>query len=260
GVSRPIALVKVAEKASLTLELLVRGTGGHSAAPPRPTPVGTLARAIARLEDHPFPARLDGATRALMVITASEQPLLPRLVLRNLWLFAPLVKLQMARAPGTDATMRTTIAPTVLQASPKDNVLPTVARALVNFRVMPGQSHDEVIAHVRSAIEDSRVEIRTIFASDPMPAADPEAPEFAMVRDAIRQVAPDVLVAPFLLTAATDSRYFAGLTTNIYGFSTARAGPEALERAHGTNERIRIADLVTGVRFYAQIIRNTQKS
>ena len=258
GVGRPVALVKVAEKTPLTLELLVRGAGGHSLAPPRPTPVGILAHAIAALEEQPFPARLEGATKELLTATAGEQDFLARLVLRNLWLFAPLVKLQMSGTPGTDATIRTTIAPTMLQASPKDNVLPIEARAAVNFRVLPGQSLDDVIGHVRRAIDDSRVEIRTRFSSRTMPASDPNAPEFALVRQAILQVAPGVLVAPFLLTGATDSRYFAGLSDNIYGFSTARAGPDALERAHGSNERIRAADVVAGVRFYAQIMRNAR--
>ncbi|MGH7467274.1 MAG: M20 family peptidase [Longimicrobiales bacterium] len=260
GLQPPLALVKIAGKGYLTLELSVPGAGGHSSAPPRPTPVGILARAIVQLENRPFPARLEGASRALLETVAGQQPLPSRLVVRNLWLFAPLVKQRMARAPGTDATLRTTIAPTMLQASPKDNVLPTLARAVVNFRLLPGESSQDVIDHVRAAIDDPRVQIRSLVTSEAPPASDPGAEEFRLLSLTIRQVAPDVMVAPFLLTAATDSRHFSALTDHVFGFSTSRGGNELLTRAHGTNERIRTSDLVTGVRFYVQLMRNAAGS
>jgi carboxypeptidase PM20D1 len=256
GQRQPVALIKVAEKGYLTLELSVPGEGGHSSAPPRPTPVGILARALVRIEGRPFPARLEGASRALLEATAGQQSFAGRVIMRNLWLFAPLVRQQLARRPGTDATQRTTIAPTMLQASPKDNVLPTTARAVLNFRVLPGQTSRDVVAHVRAAIDDPRVTLRPLTVSEPPPASDPSAQPFALVGRTIRQIAPDVAVAPFLLTAATDSRHFSALTEHVYGFSTVRGGSEVLARSHGTNERIRVSDLVTGVRFFVQLIRN----
>jgi carboxypeptidase PM20D1 len=256
GVRKPVALIRTAEKGYLDLELSVRGTGGHSSAPPRPTPVGVLGRALAALEENPFPARLDGATRALLESTASHQSFGARLALRNLWLFGPLVKAQLARTPATEATIRTTIAPTMLQASPKPNVLPTIARATVNFRILPGETSDDVIRHVREAIDDERVELTARTSNEPSPVSDQRSSSFALIARTIREVAPDVTVAPFLLGAATDARHFTSLTPNVYGFSLARGGSELTERAHGSNERIAVRDVVTMVRFYIQLMRN----
>ncbi|HSL70588.1 MAG TPA: M20 family peptidase [Longimicrobiales bacterium] len=254
GVERATALVKTAEKGYLSLELSVRGRGGHSSTPPRPTPIGVLSRALTALEANPFPARLTGA-RDLLVATSSEQPFIRRLILRNLWLFGPLVKAQLATTPSTDALLRTTIAPTMLEGSPKDNMLPVTARAVVNFRILPGQSSTDVIAHVGRAIDDQRVQLRTLVVSEPPPPASADTRSFVEIAHIIQRIAPDAIVVPYMLTATTDSRHFSPLTPNIYGFSTARGGAELLQRAHGTNERISVSDLATAVRFYMQLLR-----
>src|SRR5262249_10494336 len=133
GIDRPIALIGVAEKGYVTLELLVDGQGGHSSMPPRPSPAGILSRAIVRLEENPMPGRIDGAVRMLFDTVAPEMPFTKRVVLSNLWLLSPIVKVGFAANPATDALLRTTTAPTMLEGSVKDNVLPKRARAVVNF-------------------------------------------------------------------------------------------------------------------------------
>ena len=258
GVRKPVALVRTAEKGYLSLELSVSGTGGHSSAPTRPTTIGILARALTALEADPFEARLTAPVKELLATTSNDQPLGMRVVLRNLWLFKPLVLSQLAKQPSTDATIRTTIAPTMLSGGPKDNVLPTTARAIVNFRILPGESSEQVIAHVRQSIADERVELRVLSASEPPAASSAQSRAFKTLQQSILQVTPDVLVSPYLLSGATDSRSFARLTDNVFGFSMARGGPELIERAHGSNERIAVRDLAHGVHFYFNLIRNSQ--
>ena len=73
-----------------------------------------------------------------------------RVVFANLWLFAPLVEREMAKIPQTNAGIRTTTAPTIFAAGVKDNVLPATARAVVNFRILPGDTVDTVVEHVRA--------------------------------------------------------------------------------------------------------------
>jgi carboxypeptidase PM20D1 len=111
-----VALVRIAEKAHLTVELVVEGAGGHSSMPPRQTAVGILARAVARLEANPMPARLEGPVREMLSHLAPELPVGRRLVLANLWATGPLVRRQLAASPGTDALIRTTTAPTISPA------------------------------------------------------------------------------------------------------------------------------------------------
>jgi carboxypeptidase PM20D1 len=126
-----------------------------------------------------------------------------RLVFANLWLFRPLVEWQMARAPQTDATIRTTTAPTMFHGGVKENQLPTSARAVVNFRILPGDTVDSVLEHVRKTIDDPAVKVAVLgHGDDPSPVSDVNAPAFAYLNRTVRATNPDVVVSPFLVLGA----------------------------------------------------------
>ena len=161
GLDRPLALVTVAEKGSLNLELVVEGDGGHSSVPPRHTAVGVLAGAIHRLERSPMPSAIDGTTRATIEYLGPELDFWLRLPLANLWLFGAPLRALASWDPVFDALVRTTTAATVFEGGTKSNVLPTAARAVVNHRIHPRDSVDAVIAHVRARIDDERVPPRS---------------------------------------------------------------------------------------------------
>jgi len=257
GVEAPVALVGVAEKGFVSVELAARGEGGHSSMPPRSTAVGTLARAVARLEEHPLPGGIRGATELLFDHAGPEMPFGMRLVFANRWLFGPLVERQLAAAPSTDATLRTTTAATVIRGGTQDNVLPSSARAVVNFRILPGDSIAGVLAHVREVVDDPRVQVRTAgFGSEPSPVSGTETAGFRAIRRSIRQTFPDAVVAPYLVVGATDARHFHGLSPHVYRFLPVRVTARDLERMHGTDERVAVADYAAAVRFYAQLLRN----
>jgi carboxypeptidase PM20D1 len=154
------------------------------------------------------------------------------------------------------------LAPTLLSAGVKENVLPVRATAVVNFRVMPGAQTAGVVERVRQVVADSRVQIRArAVRSEPSPVSDVRAASYALLERTIRQVATDaeLLVAPYLVVGATDCRYFNDLCDNIYRFSCIRIGPDDLKRVHGTDERISVEGHAQLVRFYAQLLRNTQE-
>lgn len=258
GVSRPLALVGVAEKGYLSLELIVQAEGGHSSRPPRHTAIGILANALARLEAHPAPPALAGAARALLDFAGPEMALPHRAVIANLWLSGPFVLRRLAASPETDALIRTTTAPTMLEGSVKENVLPTRARAVVNFRIRPGESVASTTEHVRRTIDDPRVTLTPLTAtlSEPSPEAPMGGPAFAALVRTIREVFPAAAVAPSLVLGATDSRHYAGLSRAVYRFLPTRMRPEDGRRVHGIDERVAVADYENAVRFYAQLIRN----
>jgi carboxypeptidase PM20D1 len=256
GSARPVALVKTAEKGYLTLELVVRGEGGHSSRPPPATPIGILSRALVRLEASPFPARLEGAALELVRGHAAELGGLPRLALANRWLLERPLLRTLARDPTTNASIRTTIAPTMLRGSPKDNVLPARASAVVNLRLLPGDSVAGAVAHVRRAIGDDRVEVLVRQGIEPSPTSEPASPNFALLARTIRQVAPEARVSPYLALGATDSRHFTGLSDDVYGFTPVLSDADVLTRVHGTDERIAIADVERLLRFYVQLLRS----
>jgi carboxypeptidase PM20D1 len=154
--------------------------------------------------------------------------------------------------------LRTTTAPTVLQAGVKENVLPSTARALVNFRILPGDSVDGVLEHVRQALRDARIGVRALEAtvSNPSAVARVDAEPFQLLARTIRQVVPGTVVTPWLVVGSTDSRHYADLTPNVLRFVGALIGKDDLRRVHGTNERIGVHDYATEVRLYLQLLRN----
>lgn len=259
GLARPVATVGLAEKGYLSVELLVDGTGGHSSMPPPHTAVGVLARAVQRVEDSPLPAELRPPSRQLFEHVAPEVSLPLRLALSNLWLLKPVLLRQFASVPSTNALIRTTTAVTMIEGSPKANVLPQRARAVVNFRVLPGDTTDQVLAHVRRVVSDPRVQVTPLpqDRSEPSPISSPETASFRSLARSIRSVFPEAVVAPALMIGQADARHFAAIADSTYRFAPlVLTGPD-LDRLHGTNERISIANYVAAVRFYGQLIRTS---
>jgi len=258
GVPAPVALVGIAEKGYLTIELLVEGEGGHSSTPPPETAIGILAAAVRNLERHQAPPAIAGPARRLFEVIGPEMPFPRRLALANLWLFAPIVEWRLAADPTTNALIRTTTAPTMFESGVKENVLPGRARAVVNFRIRPGESIEDVLEHARAAVADPRVRIAAAGTtrSEPSPESSVESNGFTTIARTIRQVFPEAVVAPSLVFGATDARHYTGLCADVYRFLPYRVGPDDVHRPHGIDERLSLADAENAVRFYAQLMRN----
>ena len=257
GVGSPVALIGVAEKGYLSLELTATATPGHSSMPPRETAIGKLAVALARLEANPWPASLGPVARSTLETIAPEMTGLNRVFLSNLWLFAPLVQREFEKAPSTNATLRTTMAPTILKAGDKDNVLPGSAQAILNYRLQPGDTIADVTARTaKLAGPDITVKAIVAGAAEASRIAPATARGYRAIERTVRELAPGTLVAPGLMIGATDARHMAGLTDAIYRFSPVRARPEDLARFHGTNERISIANYALMIGFYHRLLAN----
>jgi carboxypeptidase PM20D1 len=256
GVATPIATIGIAEKGWVSVTLEADATGGHSSTPPRHTAVGLVAAAVARLEDDPLPGRVDGTTALLFDHLGPELPLAWRVLLANRWLFAPLLELGLARTPATDAMLRTTTAATLFSGGVKDNVLPTSARAVVNFRIHPRDTLEQVVEHVRRVVDDERVKIG-FEGREASAVAPTDSEAFAAIARALREVFPEAVAVPFLVLGGTDARHYAGLTPRVYRFTPFEYGRDALERVHGTDERISLENLVSGVRFYRRLVERT---
>ncbi len=257
GIEQPIALVGTAEKGYVSVELAAVSEGGHSSMPPTHGAIGKVAAAIAKLENNPMPARIDGATRRSFEYLAPEMPFGPRLVLANLWLFDPLAKRQFGADPAGNARIRTTVAATVFHSGIKENVLPHQASAVVNFRILPGDSIADVLRHVRQTVgPDVQSRPTGVEKSEPSAESDTGAPAFGLIQRTLAQVFPGILVAPNLLSGGTDTKHFARLSPNVYRFLPVRVKAEDLGRFHGTNERLGLENYAEVVKFYAQLLRN----
>ncbi len=256
GVARPVAAIAVSEKGYLSIELLARSEGGHSSMPPRRTTIGRLASAITRLEQQPLPGRLAEPMRSALVRLAPEMGFVSRLSLANLWLLEAAVVRRLSARPATNAWVRTTTAPTIFEAGVKENVLPSSGRAVVNFRLLPGDTTASVLAHVRAVVaqDDVRAEPLLRTMSEPAPVSRADGAGFATIESAVRRAFPDAVVIPGLVGGATDSRHFVPVAGDVYRFAPRAVVPSDLPRIHGTNERTSLADLALMIQVYRDIL------
>jgi carboxypeptidase PM20D1 len=258
GLSKPAALIGLAEKGYGTFFLSLDTAPGHSSMPPAHSAIGSMSAALARLEAHPMPGEIQGVAGEMFGALAPEMSGLNRVMLSNLWLTEPLVRHQLEQSPSSNAMLRTTTALTIVRAGNKDNVLPGRAEAAVNFRILPGDTIDSVEKHLREALGNDAIQIKRYPGnSEASPVSPTDGAGYHAIQRAVRQVFPDAVVAPGLMTAATDSRHFSLVSDAIYRFSPFRAKGEDLARFHGTNERLSVANYGEMIQFYHQLLRNT---
>ena len=254
GVDRPVAIIGVAEKGYVNLRLRVDAPGGHSSQPPPQTALGIVSRALVKVEDNPFPAQLTYVKQTFDAI-APYSTFSNRLAMANSWLLAPLIKSQLLGDKKSAATMRTTTAATMASGSSKSNILPTRAEAVVNFRIIPGETAESVRDRVIGIIDDDRVDVSMEYAIDPSPVSPTDSPGYELLARMIRGFDDNIVVAPYLVQGGTDARYFYSVSPNVYRFVMARATPDTLRRVHGIDERIPVDDYLTAIRFYHAVIR-----
>lgn len=255
GVSGLVALVGIAEKGMASFELSLHADGGHSSMPPRRTAIGRLAAAITRLEDRPMPAELRGPAAAMFDRLTPEMGLAARLALANRWLLDPLIVRGLALHPASNAIVRTTTAPTIFAAGSADNVLAANARAVVNFRVLPGDTVADVEAHIRDVVDDDAIAVACMERCwDPSPVSPTQGPGWDHIHAAIAWTFPGAVISPSLVIAATDARYYAGLTDRVYRFAPIHLTDVDRRRLHGTDERVAVADIARAVRFYQALL------
>ncbi|MBF6068076.1 M20/M25/M40 family metallo-hydrolase [Nocardia farcinica] len=254
GVSTPVASIMVGEKGYATVRLSVRETGGHSSMPGRQTAVGRIARAVARVQDRPLPLRLTPVIADMLARLRTVMPPARRMLLGAAGVAGPVITRVMAARPQTEALVRTTTAPTVIRGGVKANVLPQHAEALVNFRILPGDSVDGVLAHCRRVIRDRGVTVELVgMASEPSRTERP-GPAFDLVARLARQVVPGVAVTSGLVPGATDSRHYDGLAATRCNFAPIVLSEADLATIHGTDERISRVNYARLIEFNRRLI------
>ncbi len=258
GLEAPAALIGVAEKGYTTIQLDLTATSGHSSMPPQQSAIGMMSKALIRLEDQQFPAQIRGVALDMFETLAPEMSGFNRVALSNLWLFKPLLQIELAKGPGTNAMLRTTTALTMVHAGNKDNVLPGIIQATINFRTLPGDSQASVVKHVKDTVANNAINITTAAAnSEPSRISPISGKPYGTIARTVREIFPGTVVAPGLMLGASDSRHFEAISDHIFKFSPVRAGPDDLPRFHGTDERIAIKNYVEMIRFYRQLLINS---
>jgi len=254
GLSNPAALVGTAEKGFVNLELTARSGGGHSASPPAITGLGRIARAVVKLEKNQMQPRISKPVREMLDHIGPEMSPGKRLVIANLWLFRPLFIRKFSAFPGGNALLRTTVAPTMAEGSKASNVLPDSPSVTINFRLLPGDSVEDLLDHVKRTIADNEIEIEFLNAYEPSLVSDGRGEEFQFLRERILEAFPGATVAPYLVFGGTDARYFEPVCSQIFRFSPMQIKDTELKRVHAVDERISEENIERMVSFYKGLL------
>jgi len=258
-VDSPLALIGIAEKGFANVKLSANAVPGHASMPPEHTASGLISRAVYRLEQNPFPAHMTTTVRSFLraLIPHISFPL--AMVFSNLFLFGPLVKLIFKKSSTTAAMVRTTQAATVLKGSSKDNVLPDYAEAIINVRILPGDTKETVLSRIKKTISDPRIKVGFTNGNDvsnPVPESDIQGNGYSVIENTIHAVYPEAVTAPFLVTATTDSRHYKEIADNIYRFVPMVLTGQDLKKIHGFNESISIENYTLIFNFFTKLIKS----
>ena len=256
GVDGRVAMIGPAEKGFVSFKLIAKAKGGHSSMPPKHTAVGQIASAIYLIERNPAEADLSFTSDTIKYL-GDEAPLEQRVIFANLWLFKPLAEYVMTQNPATNAGIRTTAAATMVKGSVKENVLPARAEAVVNFRLIPGDTVDSLQERMTELLRDTGVEIEVMrnFGNNPSKLASTDSKGYQLISSAIQQIRPDTTVVPRIVVGGTDARHYEAVSENSYRFMGIEIGPEELAGMHGTNERVLQESFLDACKIYYQIIK-----
>jgi carboxypeptidase PM20D1 len=256
GVEPLMAPINVAEKGSLTLDVVALAAGGHSSMPPSTTAVGKLAKAVTKLESNPVPGGLSGLSGAMFEEISRHMPFGQRLLFANSWLFSGILDSVLSQITFANAMLRTTTAPTMLSGSVKTNVLPIEAIATVNFRIHPRDSVESVTAYVSDLLASDDIEIRPRGGVNASTVSSWESAGFTAIQKSLGEVHGDVVSMPGLMIAGSDSKHYGQVADDAYRFNPFIVTQADLTGFHGTNEKISVNNLADGVRAYIRILVN----
>lgn len=257
GIEKDVALIGIAEKGSVSIQLSIEIEGGHSSMPGKETAIDALSEAIYKLKSNPFPAFISPPIEGFLEYLGPEMSFVNRMAFANSGLFEKMIVGVYEGSPSGNALVRTTTSPTIFNSGVKDNIIPLTARATINFRIITGSSIAEVKERIRTVIDDDRILIdEGNFNTEPSKVSSFEAPGFSLIHQTIAEVYPETLVSPYMVVAATDARHFGKLSDQIYRFLPTRITKSNVKSIHGLNERIAVADYQTAIYFYTQLIKN----
>lgn len=259
GTSKPVAMIGLAEKGYVSLEIIANGNGGHSSMPPADTSVFILAKALMIIKMKPFKSKMHTVIKTLVTNISKEMSFVNRLILQNLWLTTGIVKKAFARKNTTNAFIRTTIAPTMLSASIKDNILPESASATLNIRILPGESIESVIKHIKKILKKLPVEVHIIDGPNcnPSEISSDKAIGYKNLTSAINTIYPEAIIVPSITLAGTDSKHYTNLCIDNYRFIPISITGDETSRIHGANERISEENYFNMIDFYKYMLELT---
>ncbi|MBQ4613054.1 MAG: M20/M25/M40 family metallo-hydrolase [Clostridia bacterium] len=255
GVKAPCGMIGIAEKGIMDVRYTALSSGGHASAPKPKMPVDTLARACARLLDHPFKLRIAPPAAQMFDTLGRHSNFLYRMIFANLWLFSPVLDMLCKKSGGDlNALLRTTVAFTQMSGSSASNVIPPKATMVSNIRLNPLETMATAKAYIEKTIADDSVQVDILYGTDPSRISRTDCDGWNRVATAVASTWRGCIVTPYLMMQASDSRHYGRISDRVYRFSAMDLTREERASIHGNNERIRLDCLCRAVEFYIRLM------
>jgi acetylornithine deacetylase/succinyl-diaminopimelate desuccinylase-like protein len=251
----PVFLISVWEKKALWLKVVASGRGGHGSCPHEDQAVVKLNYAINRMLNMKTGIRLNEATRAMFDGLAGKDTKF--LALRHIT--NPIVKFLVARRaisrPFINALLRDTVCLTKVEAGFKENIIPSIASATFDIRLLPDTNSEFFLRRIRQRLAGKDIDIETVLMPDDTPMSRFDSFPFNIFEHVIRkEVGEKAIVVPYQTIGITDSRYFRKAGVLSYGLLPVLANQDEIARIHGVDERISIDNLALGVKITQSIL------
>ncbi len=253
----PVWGVALTEKAPCWLELTARGRGGHSAAPMPDAAVPRLVAALDRIRRVEAPVRITNEVAKMFETLAPFASDWDRAGFEDLRAALERddgFRRRFLGKPGQNALVRNTVSITVLEGAPKTNVAPSIARAELDARLLPGERCDEFAQTLADVIDDTSIEIAEVL-SFPARASSMQTPLYRAIEEIASLQTEPGLVVPRMIGGFTDAHWFRELGIVAYGFVPRALGSDEVRRVHGVDERVSIETLVESIRIMVDLVR-----
>ena len=201
---------------------------------------------------------LSAPTKQMFDLVGRHSTFLYRVLFANLWCFGPVLSLYSKLSGGEmNAIVRTTTAFTQMEGSKGVNVIPPVAKMASNHRIIPGETVESTVAHIKKAVKDKNVEVSVINGNDPSVISRTDCEAYDRVRSSVAETWQDAIVTPYLMVAGSDSRHWGEISDKVYRFSAMALTKEERGYIHGNNERIPFATISRTVEFFERLMRKS---
>ena len=260
GVKGTFAMIGVGEKGSSDLKFIARSNGGHASTPEKNTPLVRLGKFMAAVDRGTlFQVQLSPTIAEMFRRVAPYMGKLG-LILGKPEKSAALIKQIVPRLSGTAAALfRTTIAFTMAQGSEGLNVIPQEAWVTGNVRYSHHQGQEGSLDALRKLAKKFDIEMEIISPGMTSRLSDYKGDAFRLAEDAVREAFPNVEPVPYIMTGASDSRFFDSVSEQCIRFVPFWINDQQLGSVHGINENVNIDTLEPAVCYYRYLITEVQR-